>query len=78
MTFYIMTALAKQRRLPCQESVMVASMDLMTVQAVFRHGRMFKSKRTSHLGMALITEVVDRIGLDHPLGIGRAHRIMAA
>jgi hypothetical protein len=61
-----MTALAEERNFSHQEFGMVASVDFMTVQAVFLDGGMFKSVRPPLFGVAGIAEVVDRIRLHHP------------
>lgn len=72
-----MAALAKKRHFSDQKLGMVASMDLVTIQTVLRNGRMLESIGPSLVGMAFVTKVVNRVGPDHRLNVGGAHRIMA-
>ncbi len=74
----IMAALAKERRLSCQKPVMVTAVDFVAEQTVLRYGRMLERKGPSLFGVALVTEIVYRIGLDHCLNVESPHRIVAA
>lgn len=47
-----------------QQFFMVGSMGTVTVQAIITHRGMFKKKRPPLLGMALITRLVHRVGLE--------------
>lgn len=60
-----MAALAKLRRFSHQHIIMIASVHLMAIQAVLHDRGMFPSEGTPFLGVAFITEIVDRIGLYH-------------
>ena len=47
-----------------QQFFMVGSMGTVTIQAIITHRGMFKKKRPSLLGMALITRLVHRVGFE--------------
>jgi hypothetical protein len=73
----VMAALAKKGHLSHQELAMVAPVNLMAGQAIFRHRSVFKGIGPSLFSMALITKIVYRIGLDHRLGVKAAVWIVA-
>ncbi len=73
----IMAALAKDRRLSCQKPVVITAVDFVAVQAVLRYRRMLKCKGPSLFGVALVTEIIYRIGPDHCFNVKRSHRIVA-
>ena len=71
-----MATLTKERHLSGQKPRMVTSMHLMTIQTVLWYRRMFKGIGTSLFGMAFVTEIIYRIGLEHCFNIKRAHRVV--
>ena len=73
----IMAALAKLRRIADQKLGMVAAVRRMTVQAIFRDGRMVEHERPSLLSVTFKTEFVYCVCLDLMVAKG-AVRIMAA
>jgi hypothetical protein len=72
-----MAALAKERHFSDQKLGMIASMNLVTIQAVLGNRRMLEGIGPSLVGMAFVTKVVYRVGPDHRLNVRGAHRIMA-
>ena len=77
MACRIMATLAKERHPSGQKPAMITSMNFVAVQAVLWNRHMLKCKGPSLFGMAFITELVYRIGLDHRLDIKGAHRVVA-
>ncbi len=77
MASTIMAALAKEWRLSCQKPVVITAVDFVAVQAVLRYGRMLKRIGSSLFGVALVAEIVYRIGLKHCFNVKRSHRIVA-
>jgi hypothetical protein len=59
--------LAELGRLLDEELVVTAPVDLVTVQAVLRHGRVLEHVGSPLLRVALIAELVGRVRLDHGL-----------
>ncbi len=73
-----MAALTKERYPSHEKPRMVASMDLMTDQAILRNRGVLEGIGTPLFRMAFITKFGYRIGLDHRLAIiRRTHRIVA-
>ena len=73
----IMAALAKLRRVADQELGMIAAVRRMTVQTIFRDGRMVEHERPSLLSVTFVTKFVDCVCLDLMVAKGTV-RIMAA
>lgn len=85
-------ALTKQRHPPIQQFAVVASMGLVADEAILLHRRMLPQEWSSLLGVAFVTEFIDRIRPEHLTcarsnpcaeavhGVGHeaAHRIVAA
>lgn len=64
MSSLVVTALTKQRSLPHEKPGMIASVTFMAVQTVFGYRWVLPGIGSPFLRVALVTEVVDRIGLD--------------
>jgi hypothetical protein len=58
MSWRLMATLAKERHFSDQKLGMIASVDLVTIQAVLRNRRMLEGKGASLLGMAFVTKLV--------------------
>lgn len=65
-----MAALTNQRHLPVQQFAVVASMGLMADEAVLLHRRMLPQKRSSLVGVAFVTELIERIRPQHLIRAG--------
>src|SRR3989304_2595924 len=70
-----MTLLAEHGSCRNQQFFMVGSMRAVAIQAIIAHRGMFEKKRPAFLGMALITGLVHRVGLEQGAG-GAAMGIM--
>lgn len=62
-----MAALTEEWHLSYQEFGMIASMNFMAAQTVLLNRRMLKGKGAPLFSMALVTEIIDRIGFYHLL-----------
>jgi len=60
-----MTALAKLGRFSHQHVIMIAPVDLMAIKAVLHNRGVFPPEGPSFFSMALITKIIDGIGLYH-------------
>ena len=65
VSFRTMTILTELRRLACEQSPVVAAMNIVTVQAVLYDRLMFDSEGPPFFSMALIAEFVDAVSLNH-------------
>jgi hypothetical protein len=76
VTALVVAALAKQRGLSDKKPIMVTPMDLVAIQAIFAHRRVFPGVGPSFVRVTFEAEFVDRIRPDH-LGAKATHGIVA-